>query len=119
MKSIALDVPRWRSRASSSAAPEPRRRARPPWPAPTSSIVTALADRRHGSTTAIRSSHANAKADGRSIEANYRLAGDTTTGRVLHAAGAGNCRTVTWDKTEGANVQIRMCYREPHHRHDL
>ena len=54
----------------------------------------------------------DAKADGRSIEANYRLAGDTTTGRVLHAAGAGNCRTVTWDKTEGANVQIRMCYRD-------
>ena len=42
---------------------------------------------------------------------NYRLAGDTSPGRVLHVAGAGNCDSATWDKTEGANIQIRMCYR--------
>jgi hypothetical protein len=54
----------------------------------------------------------DAKADGLSIEANYRLAGDTTPGRVLHVAGAGNCDSKVWDKTEGANIQIRMCYRD-------
>ncbi len=54
----------------------------------------------------------DAKADGLSIEANYRLAGDTTPGRVLHVAGAGNCDSLVWDKTEGANIQIRMCYRD-------
>jgi len=50
--------------------------------------------------------------DGLSIEANYRLAGDTTPGKVLHVAGAGNRDDDTWDKTEGANVEIRMCYRD-------
>jgi hypothetical protein len=54
----------------------------------------------------------DAKADGLSIEANYRLAGDTTPGRVLHVAGAGNCDSKVWDKTEGQNIQIRMCYRD-------
>ncbi len=54
----------------------------------------------------------DAKADGLSIEANYRLTGTTTPGRVVHAAGAGNCESVTWDKTEGADVEIRMCYRD-------
>ena len=53
-----------------------------------------------------------AKKDGLSIEANYRLAGGTTPGRVLHVAGAGNCDTATWDKSEGANIEIRMCYRD-------
>jgi hypothetical protein len=54
----------------------------------------------------------DAKADGLSIEANYRLAGETTPGRVLHAAGAGNCDSATWDKNEGANIEIRICYRD-------
>ncbi|TCO32748.1 hypothetical protein EV652_104354 [Kribbella steppae] len=54
----------------------------------------------------------DAKADGLSIEANYRLAGGTTPGRVLHVAGAGNCDSKIWDKTEGQNIQIRMCYRD-------
>jgi hypothetical protein len=54
----------------------------------------------------------DAKADGMSIEANYRLVGDTTPGRVLHAAGAGNCETATWDKDEGQDIEIRMCYRD-------
>jgi hypothetical protein len=54
----------------------------------------------------------DAKADGLSIEANYRLRGQTGVGRVLHAAGAGNCESVTWDKNEGDTVEIRMCYRD-------
>jgi hypothetical protein len=54
----------------------------------------------------------DAKKDGLSIEANYRHAGDQSPGRVLHAAGAGNCDTETWNTYEGANIQIRMCYRD-------
>jgi hypothetical protein len=54
----------------------------------------------------------DANEDGLSIEANYRLAGDTGTGRVLHAAGAGKCESATWDKNEGDTVEIRMCYRD-------
>jgi hypothetical protein len=54
----------------------------------------------------------DAKEDGLSIEANYRLEGTTTPGRVLHAAGAGTCEEVTWDKNEGDTVEIRMCYRD-------
>jgi hypothetical protein len=54
----------------------------------------------------------DAKADGYSIEANYRLAGGTGTGRVLHAAGAGTCETRTWDKNENTDIEIRMCYRD-------
>ena len=54
----------------------------------------------------------DAKADGLSIEAGDRLAGASGPGRVLHVAGAGNCDSTTWDKTEGANIQIRMCYRD-------
>ena len=54
----------------------------------------------------------DALGDGYSIEANYRLVGDTTPGRVVHAAGAGNCESRTWDKTEGADIEIRMCYRD-------
>lgn len=49
---------------------------------------------------------------GLSIEANYRLAGDTTPGRVLHVAGAGKCDTAIWDTNEGANIELRMCYRD-------
>ncbi len=54
----------------------------------------------------------DAKKDGLSVEVNYRLAGDTTPGRVLHVAGAGNCDSRVWDKTEGADIEIRMCYRD-------
>ena len=55
----------------------------------------------------------DAKADGYSIEANYRLAGGTGTGRVLHAGGgAGTCEDRTWDKEEKTDIEIRMCYRD-------
>jgi hypothetical protein len=54
----------------------------------------------------------DAKKDGISIEANYRIAGGTTPGRVLHVAGVGNCDSEVWDKTEGQNIEIRMCYRD-------
>lgn len=54
----------------------------------------------------------DARRDGISIEANYRLAGDQTPGRVLHVAGAGNCDKRTWDKSEGQSIEIRMCYRD-------
>jgi hypothetical protein len=55
----------------------------------------------------------DAKADGYSIEANYREAGSISTGRVLHAGGgAGSCETRTWDKPEKTDIEIRMCYRD-------
>ena len=54
----------------------------------------------------------DAKKDGLSIEANYRLSWQDGPGRVLHAAGAGNCKQVTADKNEGDIVEIRMCYRD-------
>ncbi len=54
----------------------------------------------------------DAKKDGYSIEANYRLAGQTGPGRVVPAVGAGNCEQVTADKNEGDTVEIRMCYRD-------
>lgn len=54
----------------------------------------------------------DAKKDGISIEANYRIAGSTSSGRVLHVAGAGNCDSRVWDKAEGTDIEIRMCYRD-------
>jgi hypothetical protein len=54
----------------------------------------------------------DAKKDGLSIEANYRHEGGTSPGRVLHVAGAGNCDSETWNTYEGANIEIRMCYRD-------
>ena len=54
----------------------------------------------------------DAKKDGLSIEANYRHAGDQSPGRVLHVAGAGECDSETWNTYEGANIEIRMCYRD-------
>jgi hypothetical protein len=54
----------------------------------------------------------DAKKDGLSIEANYRHEGGTSTGRVLHVAGAGECDSETWNLYEGANIEIRMCYRD-------
>jgi hypothetical protein len=54
----------------------------------------------------------DAKKDGYSIEANYRLSWQMGPGRVVHVAGAGKCDQVTDDKNEGHTIEIRMCYRD-------
>lgn len=52
------------------------------------------------------------KKDGLSIEGHFRLAGSNGVGKILHAAGDGNCVDKVWDTYEGANIEIEMCYRD-------
>ena len=54
----------------------------------------------------------DAKKDGLSIEGHFQFVDSGSPHEILHAAGVGNCDSGVWDTYEGADIEIRMCYRK-------